>query len=65
MGRSNGPIPIVPDIDNKIRSSVFVGTDAPLVVDVSVFTRTGEYEVGVSQHFTNTREISIHLWVPS
>ena len=30
MGRSNGPIPIIPDINHKIWSGVFVGADAPL-----------------------------------
>ena len=67
MGCSYGPVPIIPDINHKIRSSVFVGADAPLVVEVSSPSWAREHKIRVRQHLAYVRKIGAHLgmrWYP-
>ena len=64
MGCSYGPVPIIPDINHKIRSSVFVGADAPLVVEVSSPSWAREHKIRVRQHLAYVRKIGAHLGMP-
>ena len=58
-----GPVPIIPDIDRKIGSSIFIRADAPLA-EVSSPSEMREHKNRARQHVAYFHKIRAYLGMP-